>query len=504
MAASQSPSALRWHAVVQAMAAERGGRLVSPKYLGSMVAHEWECADGHRWSATVNNVRNHGSWCPYCRGGVGEEIVRGALEEAFPGRRFERTRAVPWLGRLELDGYCEELSLAFEYQGIQHAVETPHFHRAGGAAAGADAADASARFRAQLDRDARKAALCDEHSVCLLVVPHTVPARNLRRFVRRALEVDFGFLDEDIAPPVGTDDEFYGRIRARVSALRGEWLALAREIVEAQGGTLLSENYLGVSVPLQVRCAGGHEFTATLNDLRARKDMCVACSGRATRTDDAIRAEVERAGFRLRGVVTREVGLTAVRARRALQVTCPAGHDYEVLADNFFPLVEGAPKKGGCDECSRAKGGGRGRPRRDIAPWLAEVKLEIVDGEFAGNAFEHLWRCEAAGHEFRAAFNSLKGKTHPCTECFLARASARWGIELRSAWTTGPGAATAKLDWRCARCGRDFQAAVSAIGRAARPPCKDKACTAAHHAAIAAGAAGAGHAGAGLGEDADD
>lgn len=53
---------------LQAIALERGGKLLSPTYLGIFEHLEWECAKGHRFKAAPNNVKNSGSWCPKCLG----------------------------------------------------------------------------------------------------------------------------------------------------------------------------------------------------------------------------------------------------------------------------------------------------------------------------------------------------------------------------------------------------------------------------------------------------
>ena len=53
---------------LQAVAAERGGELLSTTYLGIFEKLEWRCANGHVFSAAPNNVKNSGSWCPRCAG----------------------------------------------------------------------------------------------------------------------------------------------------------------------------------------------------------------------------------------------------------------------------------------------------------------------------------------------------------------------------------------------------------------------------------------------------
>nr|MDO8113046.1 hypothetical protein [Candidatus Sigynarchaeota archaeon] len=48
------------------VAKRRGGRCVTASYTTTSASIKWECALGHRWYATVNNVVRHGTWCPIC------------------------------------------------------------------------------------------------------------------------------------------------------------------------------------------------------------------------------------------------------------------------------------------------------------------------------------------------------------------------------------------------------------------------------------------------------
>lgn len=50
---------------MQAMAKERGGRILSKEYLGGHTHHLWECATGHQWKSKPNTIQQ-GSWCPEC------------------------------------------------------------------------------------------------------------------------------------------------------------------------------------------------------------------------------------------------------------------------------------------------------------------------------------------------------------------------------------------------------------------------------------------------------
>lgn len=97
------------------LAESRGGICLSDAYVDSTTKLQWRCAEGQ--------------WCPSCEWYKTERMCREACEAAT-GHHFPTQRPT-WLGGLELDGYCEELGVAFEYNGQQDDTHTPFFHRNG-------------------------------------------------------------------------------------------------------------------------------------------------------------------------------------------------------------------------------------------------------------------------------------------------------------------------------------------------------------------------------------
>lgn len=51
---------------IQEVARERGGRCLSPAYLGALVNHRFSCSKGHEWDAHAAAVAR-GKWCRQCR-----------------------------------------------------------------------------------------------------------------------------------------------------------------------------------------------------------------------------------------------------------------------------------------------------------------------------------------------------------------------------------------------------------------------------------------------------
>jgi hypothetical protein len=103
-----------------------------------------------------------------------ERICKDLIERIF-GKLFLKVRP-EWLindrgNRMELDGYCAELRMAFEFHGVQHYQHVGHFHQGN-----------KTLEQRQLD-DKKKEVLCSEHGVRLLVIPHTVGFDALPRFI---------------------------------------------------------------------------------------------------------------------------------------------------------------------------------------------------------------------------------------------------------------------------------------------------------------------------------
>jgi hypothetical protein len=48
------------------IAFKSGGKCLSDKYINYNTKMLWECKDGHRWLANLNNIKGRKSWCPEC------------------------------------------------------------------------------------------------------------------------------------------------------------------------------------------------------------------------------------------------------------------------------------------------------------------------------------------------------------------------------------------------------------------------------------------------------
>lgn len=139
------------------IAKERGGECLSIEYKGTKHKLLWRCKYLHEWeSAPAHIIR--GTWCPDCKY-KNESMCRKLIEE-YTNKKFPRSRP-SWLGGLELDGYCKELNLAFEYNGKQHYEYSDFFHRGD-----------MENLHERMEDDILKLRLCVENNVILIVIPY--------------------------------------------------------------------------------------------------------------------------------------------------------------------------------------------------------------------------------------------------------------------------------------------------------------------------------------------
>ena len=109
----------------------------------------------------------------------GEYACRCVLEEIY-SRDFIKARPDflknPETGyNLELDGYNEDLRIAFEYQGIQHYVYPNYIHKS------------EEEFMYQIKKDKFKLDVCDKAGIYLITIPYNVPHNQIREYIVRRL-----------------------------------------------------------------------------------------------------------------------------------------------------------------------------------------------------------------------------------------------------------------------------------------------------------------------------
>lgn len=376
------------------LAHSRGGECLSDEYLGQAKKLVWRCSDNHVWKAVPNAIKN-GGWCPHCRVNYGEEICRIYFEEIF-GKSFPKSKpkflATGLRAVMELDGFCEDLKLAFEHHGEQHYRWVPRFQ------------SSENDFFEQQRRDAAKVELCRVAGVTLIeipAVPELTAVDELPNFVKIKL-AEVGVrapFDVDI---VALD---LSRIYDRAA------LKELKKIAHGKGGELLSETYMGDRGRLRWRCHEGHEWLANPNGIK-NGQWCALCYGNVRKTLDEIREKAVGRGFVL---LSDEYNGT----NEKLHWKCFVDHEWCATPNKIFN--EGT----GCPRCA-----GQGKTIEDMQ-LIAKLRGgQCLSLEYKNATTKLRWRCSKS-HEFEMTPNYVVSREGDwCPLCreegrYLARVSAR-------------------------------------------------------------------------------
>ena len=235
----------------------RGGRIKSKKYYGKEM--NFICPKGHVFSKRPSVIVK-GAWCGICNLTYAEKIIRIAFETIFSGYKFPNVRPEFLKNRdgnkLELDGYCIPLKLAFEYDGEQHFNSQNNF---GG----------SSDLEKIKERDKEKNLLCQEAKVTLLRIAYYESLEDIPSLIR------------DKIPQSRSD------LKAFNFALKPDYSAAYnivdpleeyREIAISRGGKCLSNTYRNVDTHLLWECSEGHKWEAIPYSVKRNKTWCSICA----------------------------------------------------------------------------------------------------------------------------------------------------------------------------------------------------------------------------------
>lgn len=242
-------------------AANLGAALLSDEpYRSTKQNLKWRCPDGHRFIRTLDKILVARSFCPECgkRGGLREQYIRELFIHTF-GVPFERTKALPWLinsrgNPMELDGYNAKLSLGFEHNGQQHYEVDGHF------------IEKSDQLERRQNDDTEKLRLCTENAVAVIVIPFSIPLKEIQAFVLSELK-------NICVVPKNTMPFEPGVLATSV-------LATLRRHAARLGGQLLSQRYQGGAAKLLWKCKDkSHSaFPSTPNSVLNNGRWCRKCA----------------------------------------------------------------------------------------------------------------------------------------------------------------------------------------------------------------------------------
>jgi len=249
---------------VRKLVESRGGKLLSAQYKNDMTKVTCQCAENHVWDISPNNMKR-GKWCPTCNSGIGERVSRLAIEKIFH-KHFNKVRP-SWLRNnsgfiMELDGFNEELKLAFEHQGRQHySVKSNH------------------RFAKEnlVQNDREKLELCKSKNVSIVYIPEVFTDTKLNDLIPFILQQ----LDDlNIPYPLESSKiilaprEVYTYTKTKEVQIREE---RAIQIIENNSASLIDIFRVNSGVKLKVRCKNNHTLITSISTI-LNGTICKKCS----------------------------------------------------------------------------------------------------------------------------------------------------------------------------------------------------------------------------------
>lgn len=237
------------------IAINRNGKCLSETY-NPYSKLKWQCSNGHIFYAFGIAVKN--SWCPLCSGSVGERITRRYFECLF-GQSFQKIRP-DWLinkqgNKLELDGYCIDFKIAFEYQGSQHyRIIKPYTKN-------------EAELNVIKERDKFKIEKCKENNIKLIIIDELFTKIKLLNFKEYIISK---CKDQDIFIP-------YPDVDVKIDdVLSTNSLQKARDVAILKGGKCLSNVFVNSREKLEWQCEKGHRWKASYDSV-SRISWCPKC-----------------------------------------------------------------------------------------------------------------------------------------------------------------------------------------------------------------------------------
>jgi len=314
---------------LRAVAEARGGKLLSLSYINVGATYDFECSRGHQFSNQYKHVVGRGQWCPTCnKGSKSEELARVAFEHVF-GVPFPKKRP-EWLrnergNQMELDGFAEDIGIAFEYQGIQHFTKS--------------------LFGKSVDQrikdDEKKLQLCKNHQVRLFYLTHEMVYQDFAEEIeRQCLEFEIDTSKLNFSKKIDFDKAY----------IRDDRLEKLKSILEQKRIEVISTKWIGIKDKYKFRCLNcGHEWeaqgTAFFNSRRI--SGCDSCA----RTDKAksqllgLEALHEFAKSQGGECLSKEY----VQRRHTYEWRCKDGHTF---VGNFNNMKF---RNKFCPECAKAK-----------------------------------------------------------------------------------------------------------------------------------------------------
>lgn len=236
-----------------------GGICLSDNYTNNEHDLKFQCKQGHVFYESWSDIQFAMRWCKECSPNryIGETLSRMILEHLlstnFPSAYLES------INGLQLDGYCPNNKIAFEYQGYQHFNRNSHFHQT------------ASQYRSQRLRDLEKKRLCIENNITLIEI---FEFKNIKKSRIPLFVEEISRALDELKIPYNRDP-FVIDLERLYQGKETNTYNDAKTIVEKEGGIL--QNYIGTESNHLITCRQGHESKKKLSVIKKDGFNCPHC-----------------------------------------------------------------------------------------------------------------------------------------------------------------------------------------------------------------------------------
>lgn len=369
------------------LATEKQGKCLSRKYINANTYYKWRCSDGHNWEATYTSIYS-GSWCPECSSGLSERICKVYFETIFD-KEFKKTKKLSWLknkegNNLELDGYNEDLKIAFEHQGEHHYTKDAHY-----------IGRELQKHKKVLSHDKQKEKLCEKNKVKLFIIPQLFTRTPLIELLE-VIKSESKRLN--VRLPKDINDKKFDLSKAYAP----EKYRKLVEFAENKNGRLLSKYFKGMRSKYEWECEEGHKWYARGTQVVTSGSWCPICAGNTkSNISEMKKIALERKGKCL--------SKNYINNNTKLKWICEFGHTWEAVPATI--------KSGSwCPTCALSTKGDYNRLTIEEMHLLAkERKGKCLSKAYKNNSTKLKWKC-SKGHIWEAPANKIKTGRW-CPEC---------------------------------------------------------------------------------------
>ncbi len=249
--------------IINAIVAKRGFKCLSTEYINDYTKLKFECAEGHKWMATPNNIK-HGSWCRKCADKLSGLKKRDSIE-TFHKLAIER------------GGKC--LSTLYNGSLAKLEFECAEGHRW-----------KTMAVNIKTERWCPK---------CSYIIRHNKQRDCIETYQKIAKERGGKCLSIEYIQSKGKLEfecaEGHRWKTMAISVKRGSWcpkcgyklgglkqrdgIETYQKIAKERGGKCLSEEYINSDVKLLFQCAEKHQWEASPSHIK-RKRWCPLCANK--------------------------------------------------------------------------------------------------------------------------------------------------------------------------------------------------------------------------------